>query len=199
MVSKVINIDLVKEMYAPSLADNIKWIIRNGDPDYLAEHKGDYLKLWLQLGLKYPLDYFDAYVNQTYGYYYPRLSGAVIIADGICSVSDHSIDGFTESPIISGDFADKIRWWSEKFGSILPLYSLLWSPGILCWVFLLCMACCIIRKEKAKLVYYLPSFALYLTVLIATPVATEFRYVYFMAFALPFYLAVCLLPSVNKD
>ena len=57
------------------------------------------------------------------------------------------------------------------------------------------------RNEKAKLIYYLPSLALYLTVMIATPVATEFRYVYFMIFSLPFYLMVVVLqePDAVKE
>ncbi len=35
--------------------------------------------------------------------------------------------------------------------------------------------------------------ALLLTVLIATPVAAEFRYVYFMVFSLPFYIITSML------
>ncbi len=51
-----------------------------------------------------------------------------------------------------------------------------------------------IRKEKKKLILYLPGVALLLTVLIATPVATEFRYVYFMVFGMPFYLLSSVIP-----
>lgn len=65
--------------------------------------------------------------------------------------------------------------------------------GVIFWSMLFSISNSFVRKEKAKLVYYLPSFALYLTVMIATPVATEFRYVYFMVFSLPFYLMTAVL------
>ena len=78
-------------------------------------------------------------------------------------------------------------------GSMVPIYSLLWSMGVIFWSMLFSISNAFVRKEKAKLVYYLPSFALYLTVMIATPVATEFRYVYFMVFSLPFYLMTAVL------
>ena len=61
------------------------------------------------------------------------------------------------------------------------------------WILIFCIGNALVRKEKAKLIYYLPSLALYLTVMIATPVATEFRYVYFMVFSLPFYLMTAVL------
>ena len=77
-------------------------------------------------------------------------------------------------------------------GSMVPIYSLLWSMGVIFWSMLFSISNAFVRKEKAKLVYYLPSFALYLTVMIATPVATEFRYVYFLILSLPFYLVTTL-------
>ena len=67
--------------------------------------------------------------------------------------------------------------------------------GIAFWFLIFCIGNAFIRKERAKLIYYLPSLALYLTVMIATPVATEFRYVYFMIFSLPFYLITALFEN----
>ena len=76
---------------------------------------------------------------------------------------------------------------------MLPIYSLLWSMGIAFWFLLFCIGNAFARMERAKLICYLPSFALFLTVMIATPVATDFRYVYFMVFSLPFYLMCALI------
>ena len=84
---------------------------------------------------------------------------------------------------------------------MLPIYSLLWSMGVAFWFLIFCAGTVIIRNEKAKLIYFLPSFALFLTVLIATPVAADFRYVYFMIFSMPFYgmTALMTLPSENES
>jgi hypothetical protein len=67
--------------------------------------------------------------------------------------------------------------------------------GVACWIMLFSIGTVIIRREYTKLICYLPSTALLFTVLIATPVATEFRYVYFMVFSLPFFLTVAVLPE----
>ena len=97
------------------------------------------------------------------------------------------------TPLIGGPFVVKGKEIAIKMGSMVPIYSLLWSMGVIFWSMLFSLSNSFVRKEKAKLVYYLPSFALYLTVMIATPVATEFRYVYFMVFSLPFYLMTAVL------
>lgn len=189
LIEEVIDLTYIKELYNPTFADNMKELVRAGDQEYLASHKGDYLKLWIQLGLKYPGDYLTAYVNQTYGYFYPDSFYLVAEAEGISGTSL----GVSHTPLIGGPVVVKTKEIAIKLGSMVPIYSLLWSMGVIFWIFLFCIGNAFVRKEKAKLIYYLPSFALYLTVMIATPVATEFRYVYFMVFSLPLYLMTALL------
>ena len=65
--------------------------------------------------------------------------------------------------------------------------------GVALWVLIFCIGNSFIRREKRKLILYLPTVALFLTVMLATPVATEFRYVYFLVFGLPFYLITSVL------
>lgn len=194
LIEEVIDLTYIKELYNPTFADNMKELVRAGNQEYLASHKGDYLKLWIQLGLKYPGDYLEAYVNQTYGYFYPDSFYPVAEAEGISGTSL----GVSHTPLIGGPLVVKAKEIAIKLGSMVPIYSLLWSMGVIFWIFLFCVGNAFVRKEKAKLIYYLPSFALYLTVMIATPVATEFRYVYFMVFSLPFYIMTALL-ELSKE
>ena len=49
--------NLVKELYVPTFADNIKELVRAGNPEYLEANKGTYFKLWFQLLCQYPGDY----------------------------------------------------------------------------------------------------------------------------------------------
>ena len=102
-------------------------------------------------------------------------------------------------PLIGGPIVIKLKEISLKLGGMLPVYGLLWSMGVAFHVFLICIGNSFARGEKIKLPCYLPGLALYLTVLIATPVATDFRYVYFMVFALPFYMAVTLLTDIENS
>ena len=189
LIEQVIDTTYIKELYNPTFADNMKELVRAGNQDYLSAHKGEFFRLWLSLGAAYPGDYLKAYIDQTYGYWYPDSFYPVAEGEGISATAL----GVSHTPLIRGPLIVKGKEISLKLGSMLPIYSLLWSMGIAFWFLLFCIGNAFARMERAKLICYLPSFALFLTVMIATPVATDFRYVYFMVFSLPFYLMCALI------
>lgn len=191
LVENVVDLTYIKDLYNPTFADNIKELVRAGHQDYLVTHKGEFFKLWLELGLKYPGDYLTAYVWQTYGYWYPDSFYLVAEAEGV-SATDL---GVSHTPLIGGPLVIKTKEIAIKLGSMVPIYGTLWSMGVACWVMIFSVGSVIIRREFKKLICYLPNAALLFTVLIATPVATEFRYVYFMVFSLPFFLLAAMLPE----
>ena len=189
-IENVIDLTHIKALYDSHYADNIKELVRAGNQDYLIAHKGEFLKLWIQLGLKYPGDYLKAYIDQTYGYWYPGSFYRVAEGEGISA----SNLGISHTPLIGGPLVVKTKEIAIKLGSMLPLYGTLWSMGVACWLLIFSIGNALVRQEKQKLLLYLPSAAILLSVLIATPVATDFRYAYFMVFSLPFYLITTLLP-----
>lgn len=191
LIENVVDLTYIKELYNPTFADNIKELVRAGNQEYLTAHKGAFFRLWIELGLQYPGDYLTAYVKQTYGYWYPDSFYLVAEAEGV-SATDF---GVSHTPLIGGPLVVKGKEIAIKLGSMVPIYGTLWSMGVACWIMLFSIGAVHIRREHRKLVCYLPSLAILLTVLMATPVATEFRYVYFMVFAMPFYLAVAMLPE----
>lgn len=184
LIEEVIEIEHVKDLYVPTFADNMKELVRAGNQDYLTSHKGEYFKLWLELGLSYPGDYLQAYISQTHGYFYPDSFYPVADAEGISA----SKLGVAHTPLIRGPLVVKLKEISIKLGSMVPLYGILWSMGVIFWIYLFCIGNSFVRREHSKLICYLPTLAVFATIMIATPVATEFRYVYFMVFSLPFYL-----------
>lgn len=195
LIDQVIDTTYIKDLYNPTFADNMKELVRAGNPAFLEEHKQAYLKLWVSLGCKYPGDYVQAYINQTYGYWYPDSFYPVAEGEGISATRL----GVSHTPLIGGPIVIKIKEISLKLGGMLPIYGLLWSMGFAFYVLLFCIGNAFARDEKKKLICYLPSFALYLTVMIATPVATDFRYVYFMVFAMPFYLMTAMIEPVSQE
>ena len=188
LIDQVIDRTYVKELYNPTFADNMKELVRAGNPQYLEDHKTDFLKLWISLGLKYPGDYLEAYIQQTNGYWYPDSYYLVAEAEGISATSL----GISHTPLIRGPLVVKGKEIAIKLGSMIPLYGTLWSMGVIFWIFLICIACILARRDYSKLLYALPCLTLWFTVMIATPVATEFRYVYFLILCLPFYLVTTL-------
>ncbi|MBD5475784.1 MAG: hypothetical protein HDR17_07360 [Lachnospiraceae bacterium] len=193
LVEHVIDTTYIKELYHPNFADNMKELVRAGDQEYLAEHKWEYFKLWVELGCSYPEDYAKAYVQQTYGYWYPDSFYPVAEGEGVSATSL----GVSHTPLIGGPIVIKAKEIALKLGGMVPIYGMLWSMGFAFYFLLFCIGNTFVRQEKSKLICYLPSFALYLTVMIATPVATDFRYVYFMVFSLPFYLMTTII-SVHQ-
>lgn len=190
LIEHVVDLTYIHELYNPTFADNIKELVRAGNQDYLVSHKKEFFRLWVDLGLRYPGDYLDAYVKQTYGYWYPDSFYLVAEAEGV-SATDL---GVSHTPLIGGPLVVKGKEIAVKLGGILPLYGTLWSMGVAFWILLFCIGTVILRREYQKLPCFLPGLALLFTVLIATPVATEFRYVYFLVFCLPFYLTAAVLP-----
>ena len=191
LVENVVDLTYIKDLYNPTFADNIKELVRAGNQDYLTSHKKEFLKLWIDLGLRYPGDYLTAYVKQTYGYWYPDSFYLVAEAEGVSATRY----GVSHTPLIGGPLVIKGKEIAIKLGSMVPIYGTLLSMCVSCWIMIFSIGTVIIRREYHKLTCYLPSTALLLTVLIATPVATEFRYVYFMVFSLPFYLITAMLPD----
>lgn len=194
LIENVVDLTHIKDLYQPNFADNMKELVRAGNQEYLVAHKWEFFKLWFNLGCTYPADFLKAYIDQTSGYWYPDTFYSVADIEGIWRPD---LVGVSTTSLIRGSVVVKAKEIFLKLGNMVPVYSLLWSMGIVFWILLFCIGNAFVRNEKAKLIYYLPSFAIYLTVIIATPVATEFRYVYFMVFSLPFYLLTAILSPIE--
>lgn len=202
LINNVIDTTYIKELYVGYFADNMKELVRAGHPEFLAAHKGDYFKLWLELGLKYPKTYLDAYTEQTFGFYSPAAVYNVAETEGIIP----NDTGLSATPLIGGRIIIKLREVLNKLYTIIPLYGALWSMGSLFWMTLLSLFLTLGRSPKAtsftdilkEITLWIPNLAVIGTLLLATPVATEFRYAYNLAYCLPLYMAVCLLTQDRK-
>ena len=188
-VHKVIDTTYIKELYAPGFADNMKELVRAGHPEYLTEHKGEFLKLWLKLGIRYPGTYLSAYIDQTIGYWYPDVEYRVADIDGIIS---NKTDLYSQ-PLLGGPLVVKTKEILLKLGDMFPLYGLLFSMGAMFWALICFIMITIIKKDKDKYILYLPGLAVIITLLIATPVSSEFRYAYSLAYTMPLYLLIPFL------
>ncbi len=180
-IQKVVDLTYIDKLYEPTFADNIKELVRAGDQQYLIDHKLVFFKIYLKLGVRNPAEYLKAFVLQTYGYFYPDREYDVADAEGVVSSSLE----FRTTPIIGGHVIIKAKEIFIKLGNMIPLYSVLWCMGAMFWILLTGMSVLIVRGERDKVIYYLPYLLLVMTVLVATPVATEFRYVYFLMYSIP--------------
>lgn len=199
LLEKIMKLEHVPELYTEYISDNMKELVRANDPQYLAEHKLEFLKLWIALGLEYPDIYLDAYVAQTRGYYSPSATYNVAEVDGIID----SETGLYREYLLRGQIVVKIREILIKLQDMIPLYGALWNMGSLFWGTLLFLGLSIARintfSMKAKMSFldlitvWMPNMAVIATLLIATPVAIEFRYAYNLAYCIPLYFAIMMV------
>lgn len=190
LLGQAIDLNRIAEEYYSHISDPIKNLIRySGDQDFLLHHKLDFLQLYLRLGLRYPKEYLLAYINQTYGYWYPDVSYWVFIAE----LPDNALALCQSSRLPEG-----VTLFIGKFCSAyeaIPIYRLFWRIGTYIWIMLICFAAVIHKKSRALIPAFLPSIGLWLSLLVATPVYAEFRYAYPIVVTAPLLIALAGTPT----
>lgn len=185
-LNRILDTSKIEELYNPYVSDGFKRLVRAGDETYLEEHFGEFLKVYMQIGLKYPGDYMLAFRDQSIGYWFPTQSGIIAGDEGVIP----NEFGVENRPVLKGPLVIKINEIALKLKDMLPGYGILWSMGALFWIILVAMGIIVVRGDRRQLLLYVPAIAIMLTLIIATPVAKEFRYAYAYIFCLPLFLTL---------
>ncbi|HOH86268.1 DUF6020 family protein [Ruminococcus sp.] len=189
LVEQVIDIDKLRDSYRNSISDPIKNLIREkGNQNYITEHKSEYFRLWLDLGLRHPGKYVKAFINQTCGYWFPDVQYWVTSTS--CLSDGFEIDGGPRT----GVFTDFLMFYLNSYIET-PFLGLLWSIGAGIWVMVFMLGAAFRRHRRSIILVYLPVIGIWLTLLIATPVHSEFRYIYSLFTAMPLF---CMIPFLNN-
>lgn len=178
-----VSAETVKSNYNPYCVDYIKSEVYGADfhHDELNSRKGDFFRLWLELLPKNFKIYVESYLDSTYGYWYP-LSESFVSYWNDVHQNELGLVRSTPSPrftALLGSLAEK--GWRLNVPS-LCIYALVFFATA-AWV----------KKGKRALLPFLPVLLLWLTVLVAAPIATSLRYVYHAFAAAPVLAAFCLL------
>ncbi|MGN0157427.1 MAG: DUF6020 family protein [Lachnospiraceae bacterium] len=193
LLSKINDISYIPEHYQKGGADPMFAWVLYGNQDYLIEHKGEYLKLWIEIGLRYPGDYVQAYIDQTRGYWYP-MDPEQVVYFGITE----NEDGLIAKPVIKGPAAVKCNELLTKLYTMIPVYGILYSMGGLFWILIVCFAASFCSRRYDMLPAYLPVFLLMVTVLIAVPLVADVRYGYPMMLTAPVLFFLTFYKEVPK-
>ncbi len=192
LLQKVVDVDRISQVYDQDVSDPVKNLVRESDnQEYLEIHKGEYFKLWFSLGMRYPMHYIRAFLHQTEGYWYPDVQRWVYTE----GVSENSGGIITEPKLpetISNLLGKGFLWQGY---TKIPIYGLFWSIGAAVWMTFVAAGFCFVRDRKKELLLFLPMLALWGTLLLATPVNGEFRYLYSIFICLPFYI---LMSKINN-
>ena len=181
LLSQIMDLEQVPKVYKPYISDPIKEIT---DTAAIEENKGAYLKLYLGLLRKYPLQFVTAWVDQTKGYWnggYPYWHFPAPFENDL---------GISVTPPVES--AKKIFTAYQRLFEENPVFQLTLSIGAGTWIFLTALYLGLLKKDRTAIFLPVPVLAVIATLLIATPVYAEFRYAYSLFCVLPFLLAVTL-------
>ena len=155
------------------------------------EHKGDFIKLYLQLGMKYPSEYVEAWIDQTKGYW----NGGYTYWRWLNGVNKNTL-GIHQT--IRSQFANAaITMYLDSWEGSCFLQLFL-SIGLHVWGIVILAYRALVRKSKETLFITIPFLAVILTLLISTPVYSEFRYAYAVFCGFPFVLAVAFADNTAE-
>lgn len=194
MLSHILDLERVPEVYWAQCCDPIKEEIRDEDPrrlEYLMAHQEEYLKLWIQLGLKHPWVYVKAWVEETKGYWNGGYD--YYIYSQYVQPNDWGMYMVEQDNLIH-DLVKAYFTITRETVFFQPLQSIglnIWILSFLCFLNMVWG-----RKE---FLLTMPVIAVVFTLWLTTPVFSEFRYAYSIFTCLPFILPVSLCRNQEEE
>ncbi len=183
------------EDYYPPISDGIKGIVavttfyENWDG-----HLGQLLTDWIQLGIRYPNEYIDAFLELTRGYWFlDDRSYAECLGYGtegrLGTIYTHNIAFFDDGSEIRHE--SKFPWLEAQLEKIVsgntyynwPVISLLFRSAFYLWALLLIWIVFLYRRQKRQAVFCLFPL-LYMGTMLLGPVV-QMRYVFPIMLSLP--------------
>lgn len=177
-LSKIVDLEEVPELYLDYISDPIKNEIRDKNQPYFEENALDYLKIWIDIGIRNPESYVHAWIDQTKGYWnggYYFWVTTKGMPENVLGIRDYNL----RNPIQYLYY--RYIFDTQEVPCLNPIYSI----GVHTWLLVMIFVCAALKKRKMALLC-VPVIMLIGTLLVATPVAYEFRYAYGMFTALPF-------------
>ncbi len=191
LLSQIFQLELVKELYSPEIVDPIKFkTLTAGGEQYIRENMGQFLNLWLRLGMQNPGEYMKAWVELTKGYWnggyyfwiyirytYPDITGIGGLAmDNLGKTAFDAVFRYLEKPVI-----------------LQPFFSI----GLQTWTIISCCFVSAAQKRKTWLIS-IPLVALTIGLWFVTPVFAEFRYAYPLFTACPLVLLTTVFSGESQ-
>lgn len=189
-IDTILNIDEVPENYNEQCVDAIKDMIHLKNYDYLLDNKGTFLKIWLDIGARYPWEYVEAWVEETKGYWNGGYD-YYIYAEYV-SENDYGMFMPRKNNLIHNLVKAYFTLTRETvlFEPIQSIGLAVWVLSILCFFNLV--------HNRKEFLLTVPVLAVVFTLWLTTPVFSEFRYAYSIFTTLPFILTVSLFRRAEE-
>lgn len=182
-------------LYNPKLSDPVKCRFQN---DAYMKDRSKYAMLWLKIGLKKPLSYINAWLMNSYGFWYPDTVIDVYSGNTVFTFTYQDSSYFGYEVELPGVRDSKIPWLDEAYRRLsleleqekIPILSMIYSPGCLFWFFAFVFSYALYRQKYYILIPYLLVLLVWMTVILGPTYLP--RYVLIFWFGLPLFTALTL-------
>lgn len=189
LINKIIPLETLKKVYNPEVVDSIKFSDKYNAIQF-DKNKDKYLKLWVSLCVKHFDIALESHLISTLGYWYPNIDYWTVIT----RIDENDI-GVHDSSKVPYNIKSQVDKLSTKK---IPIYGFIWCIGICIWIIIIAIGMIFAKKDKRALYVFAPVFGIWLTMMVATPVFAEFRYIYSAYTCLPILLLANSLVSKHK-
>lgn len=179
VIGAIMPLESWKALYCPEVVDTIKF-----DPgfngEYLENHTGEFMKTYLHLIGRNPVKAGKAYLLATMGFWDVFESSSTAY---VCNFH------FGNAEYFMSDYFD--YYLNISFRNLVEPKNYI-SAAVWVWMMLATIFICLAKRNYKGLIAVMPALGLWLSIMIATPVAFSFRYVYALFLSVPLYLIICL-------
>ena len=186
IINNIANPTEIAEAYNPTISDPVKNTIRKyNNQSFIKERATDLIALYIKLGVQHPMQYLTAWIDQTRGYWNGGYSFWIWANE--VQINDYGIQR-NDNSLLSKLFDGYVEIYHHTT-FLQPFISI----GLIIWILLVLLYQAIVNKNKTNLFLLIPILATWATLLIATPVFSEFRYIYFAFTTAPFLTIITFL------
>ena len=183
-INQILPLEDFENCYKPCLVDPIKWS-GNFNNKFLRDNQAKFLLVWAKNAPRNINLYTEAFLLNTFGFW---------------AFGEKNSYGYLDTYVFGNDFGiERInlldKWLGINIESFIAKYDYCGS-GTLFWILLSSFYVLLYHKKYKKTVVLLPCFGVWLSIMIATPVAFSLRYVFILAVSLPLLFILPLL-SLN--
>ncbi len=189
-MKKLLPLKKYEKAYRPCVVDLLKWD-EDFDGDYLNKHPGEFYRTYFSMGIKNPRSYFQAWELLTFGYWVPNQwelfhDDGNLGKGGLGSIGkDEKLNRLIHPVYIGEKYKTGLRIYFSSNGTMPAL-------GSVCWILLFALLIVVIRREWTLMIALMPSIALFLTLLLASPYYYWQRYGLAEYYLLPVYIYIIL-------
>ena len=179
LLNEIMPLEEWKAKYDPVVADTIKFT--PGFNKTIFEEKSDaFLKEYLHLVAKNPVKALKAYLLATLGFWDISESSPTAYISNF---------HFGNADYFMSDYFD--YYFHFSFAKVVEPKKYI-SGAIMVWLLLFTLFECLSKKNYKGLIPLVPTLGIWMTIMLATPIANSFRYVYALFLCIPLYLLTLL-------